>query len=86
LIYFTDYCLNKSYAMKLLVTDATGFVGRHLVPLLLERDHQVTALARNEKNAKRFDWYSRVLFISYDILNMVYCKTGMYNRSYNFNL
>lgn len=32
--------------MKVLVTGASGFVGRHLVPALAERDHEVTALVR----------------------------------------
>ncbi len=35
--------------MKLLITGATGFVGRHLVPLLLHRGHQVHLLVRNPK-------------------------------------
>lgn len=33
--------------MKLLITGGTGFVGRHLVPLLLARGHEVHLLVRN---------------------------------------
>lgn len=36
--------------MKILITGATGFIGRHLVPCLA-RDHDVFALARNRESA-----------------------------------
>ena len=55
--------------MRLLVSGATGFVGRYLVPILLEREHQVTVLSRDEAKAKGFDWYPRVLFVPHDILD-----------------
>ena len=33
--------------MQILITGGTGFIGRHLAHELAERDHEVTALARN---------------------------------------
>ena len=40
--------------MKILVTGATGLLGRHLVPLLLERGHQVRTFVRpGRENALR---------------------------------
>ena len=53
--------------MKILVTGATGFVGQHLIRRLIEKKHQVIAIARDEKKAQKFDWYSQVRFISHDI-------------------
>lgn len=53
--------------MKVLVTGATGFVGRHLVQELVLRRHQVTAVARHLDRAKEMPWYEKVKFIACDI-------------------
>lgn len=53
--------------MKVLVTGATGFVGQHVIPRLLEHRHAVTAVARDEAKARNFAWFNRVRFISCDI-------------------
>lgn len=53
--------------MKILVTGATGFVGRHLVPELLLRRHEILAVARDRDNAKKMPWYEKVTFVACDI-------------------
>jgi dTDP-6-deoxy-L-talose 4-dehydrogenase (NAD+) len=53
--------------MKVLVTGATGFIGQHVVPLLLSRGHTVTAVARVPAKARVFYWYKHVHFIVSDI-------------------
>lgn len=53
--------------MKVLVTGASGFVGQHIIPQLLERGHAVTAVARDEAKARDFIWFDRVRFIACDI-------------------
>ena len=39
--------------MKILITGATGFVGRHLVPKLLQASHQVLELTRDSEKSVR---------------------------------
>ncbi|MCK1342251.1 NAD(P)-dependent oxidoreductase [Bradyrhizobium sp. CW11] len=53
--------------MKVLVTGATGFVGRHVVRALLARGHSVVAVARNAEKARPLPWFTKVEFISCDL-------------------
>jgi len=53
--------------MKVLVTGASGFVGRHVVTRLLARGHEVTAVARDEAKARNLAWFDRVRFVACDI-------------------
>jgi dTDP-6-deoxy-L-talose 4-dehydrogenase (NAD+) len=53
--------------VKVLVTGATGFVGRHLVAALLARGCEVRAVARNPETAQGMPWINDVEFISADI-------------------
>jgi len=53
--------------MKVLVTGATGFIGRHIVQVLIERGHDVIAVSRNQEKAEGMDWYDNVTYISCDI-------------------
>jgi nucleoside-diphosphate-sugar epimerase len=52
--------------VKVIVTGATGFIGQHLVPLLLQNNYEVIAVARDEEKAKRLSWFNDVQFIPYD--------------------
>lgn len=53
--------------MNVLVTGATGFIGRHLIPELLSRDVQVTASSRSIERAQEFDWFPYVEFVPFEI-------------------
>ena len=53
--------------MRVLVTGATGFIGRHVIPELLARGHSVTAVARDEQKARPFGWFGKVEFLARDI-------------------
>lgn len=52
---------------QVVVSGATGFVGQHLVPLLLKNNYQVVAIARDSNKAAQFDWFKDVKFIAIDL-------------------
>ena len=53
--------------MRVMVTGATGFVGRHVVDALLARGHSVVAVARDVNRARALSWFKRVEFLQCDI-------------------
>lgn len=54
-------------ARTVLVTGATGFVGRHLVAELLARGHRVRAVARDMDRARAMPWFDAVDFRGVDL-------------------
>lgn len=56
--------------MRLLVTGATGYIGGRLVPLLLDRGHDVTVLVRDPRRAARRSWTDRVTVRAGDLLDL----------------
>jgi dTDP-6-deoxy-L-talose 4-dehydrogenase (NAD+) len=53
--------------VKIIVTGATGFVGRHVVAALLSRGHEVTGVARNGPDAAALPWRDCTGFIACDL-------------------
>jgi nucleoside-diphosphate-sugar epimerase len=52
---------------KIVVTGASGFIGRHVVPLLLARDYEIMAMGRNLDSFNGFDWSKNVELVQTDI-------------------
>jgi nucleoside-diphosphate-sugar epimerase len=53
--------------LNVLLTGATGFIGRYVVEALLARGHTVTAVGRDAARARSFGWYGKVTFVAADI-------------------
>lgn len=53
--------------MKIVVTGATGFVGRHFITQLLSAGHEIIAVARDSARFNEMVWRDRVRCISCDI-------------------
>jgi uncharacterized protein YbjT (DUF2867 family) len=54
--------------MLILVTGATGFVAGQLIPRLLERGHQVRAMARDPTRLHKQPWSTRVDLMAGDVM------------------
>lgn len=59
--------INESDDMKVLVTGATGFIGRYVVNELLSSGCHIIATSRNQDKARSYKWYSRVQYIPCDL-------------------
>ncbi len=55
--------------MKVLVTGATGYIGGRLVPLLLERGHEVRCMTRNPEQLTLDPWRDQVEVVAADALD-----------------
>lgn len=53
--------------MRVMVTGATGFVGRHVVAALLESGHDILAIGRHAGRFEEMPWRTRVRTIACDI-------------------
>lgn len=54
--------------MKIVVTGATGFIGNHLIKeLLKDMNNEVIATSRDTEKAKKYEWFTKVKYISYDL-------------------
>ncbi len=57
--------------MRILITGATGFVGQHVVPALLNDGHTVIAVGRDQQKLKKFWWADAITFIECDLYHNV---------------
>jgi nucleoside-diphosphate-sugar epimerase len=55
--------------MRVMVTGATGFVGRHVVSALLGRGHSVVAVGRERSGTRKLPWFNQVEFVESDLYN-----------------
>jgi nucleoside-diphosphate-sugar epimerase len=53
--------------LNAVITGATGFLGRTLVPILVERGHDVIGVARRTPNERGIEWPTEARFISADL-------------------
>ena len=56
--------------MKILLTGATGYIGKRILPVLIEEGHEVIACTRDKKRFEVLDsWKDKVQVIEVDFLN-----------------
>jgi nucleoside-diphosphate-sugar epimerase len=52
--------------LRVIVTGATGFIGKHVIGELLKRGHDVVAVSRKPNLAENLSWSSRVSWVECD--------------------
>ncbi len=50
-----------------MVTGASGFIGKNLIPKLLEKQYEVIAITRSSKSIQELEWSSRIQIIQCDL-------------------
>lgn len=70
--------------MKILLTGATGFVGKNLLPKLLENGHEVTVFTRNPANIKIFN--DKISIVQGDVQSLNDCNKALENIDAAFYL
>lgn len=53
--------------MRVLVTGATGFIGKYVIEELLKNNIEVIATSENNSKVKSFSWFDQVEFIEFDM-------------------
>ena len=53
---------------RVLVTGATGYIGGHLMPRLLEEGDQARAFVRNPQRLEKYDWRKKIQITVGDVL------------------
>tara|TARA_B100000787_G_C16194793_1_gene299968 strand:- start:1273 stop:2106 length:834 start_codon:yes stop_codon:yes gene_type:complete len=66
--------------LKILITGASGFIGKNLVSKLLKKKNQITVIVRNKKKIKDQEWYNRVEVFEGDIFKK---KNIFFNKHYD---
>lgn len=56
--------------MKILVTGATGFIGRHVVSWLVDNGYEIIATGTSIEKARKFAWFEKVEFIPCDYFSI----------------
>lgn len=55
--------------MKVLVTGATGFIGKHVIDELIKQHVDIVATSANEEKARQQTWFENVKYIPFDFAN-----------------
>ena len=58
---------SKGSSLKILITGASGFIGKNLISKLLKKNNEISVIARSKKIIKNQDWYNKVNVVEGDI-------------------
>lgn len=59
--------LSAAPSRQVVVTGATGFIGQHLVPRLIDAGYDVVAMSRDATKVHAFGWQDKITFVQMDM-------------------
>jgi uncharacterized protein YbjT (DUF2867 family) len=62
---------------RVLVTGATGYIGGHMIPRLLEEGYQVRAFVRNPQKLEKYDWRKKIQIAVGDVFSSETLESAM---------
>ena len=57
------------HSKEIIISGATGYIGKNLIPQLLKKKYKITALVRSTEKIQSYKWSKKINYIKFDFKN-----------------